>query len=57
MFGAGTTGENELLLESLASAMSTDSSIAGSDARFLPERFERILCKVYFTDDLAVCRL
>lgn len=57
MFGAGATGEDELLLESLASAVSSNGGIARSDSGSLRERFERVLREIDFADDLAVRRL
>ena len=56
MFGAGATGEDELLFESLACAVRTYSGVAGSDAGFLREGLECIFGEVDFADNLAVCR-
>lgn len=57
MLGAGSTGQDELLLERLASAMGSYGGVPEGDAGFLREGFKRIFCEIYFTDDLAVRRL
>jgi hypothetical protein len=41
VFGAGATGEDELLLEGLAGSVGSDGGVAGGDAGFLCEGLER----------------